>query len=76
MFSQIIPFQSTQTVILNFLNFLTTLLLRRFCIHFIGYVGSGVQYGGPKSNSAQYKGSTNTGSNQVFHDSSQFLMRR
>ena len=35
MFSQIIPFQLTQTVILTFLNFSTTLLLRRFCIHFI-----------------------------------------
>jgi len=33
-FSQIIPFQVTQTVILTSLNFSTTLLLRRFCIHF------------------------------------------
>jgi hypothetical protein len=41
-----------------------------------GYVGSGVQHGGPRSTQKQYKGSTNTGSNQVFHDSSQFLMRR
>ena len=42
MFFQIIPFKPTQTVILNFLNFSTTLLLRRFCIHFLGdrkYVG-------------------------------------
>ena len=42
----------------------------------VGYVGTGTQYGGPKSTEKQYKGSTNTGSNQVFHDSSQFLMRR
>ena len=37
-----------------------------------GYVGQSPQ----KDASKQYKGSTNTGSNQVFHDSSQFLMRR
>ena len=36
MFFQIIPFQPTQTVLLNSLNFSTTLLLRRFCIHFLG----------------------------------------
>ena len=36
MFSQIIHPQLTQTVILTSLNFSTTLLLRRFCIHFIG----------------------------------------
>ena len=36
MFSQIIPFKLTQTVILTSLNFSTTLLLRRFGIHFIG----------------------------------------
>ena len=41
MFSQTIPFQVTQTVILTFLNFSTTLLLRRFCIHFIGAETSG-----------------------------------
>ena len=35
-FFQIIPFQPTQTVILTSLNFSTTLLLRRFCIHFLG----------------------------------------
>ena len=36
MFSQVIPFQLIQTVILTYLNFSTTLLLRRFYIHFIG----------------------------------------
>ena len=36
MFFQIKPFQPTQTVLLNSLNFSTTLLLRRFCIHFLG----------------------------------------
>ena len=41
-----------------------------------GYVGTGVMYGGPKSTQKQYTGSTNTNTNQVFHDSSQFLMRR
>jgi len=40
-FSQIIPFQLTQTVILTFLNFSTTLLLRRFCIHFIDPISAG-----------------------------------
>ena len=41
-----------------------------------GYVGTGLMYGGPKSTQKQYTGSTNTNTNQVFHDSSQFLMRR
>ena len=36
MFSQIIHFKPTQTVILTSLNFSTKLLLRRFGIHFIG----------------------------------------
>ena len=41
-----------------------------------GYVGTGLMYGGPKSTQKQYTGNTNTNTNQVFHDSSQFLMRR
>jgi hypothetical protein len=37
-----------------------------------GYIGSSPSANGGKV----YKGSTNTGTNEVFHDSSQFLMRR